>query len=91
MNEDQHRFLLQLAHPPARFTVEQTAWALNCQKHDIPVLVTARLLKHLGDPPANGTKFFCSADILELATNRVWLGKMTDAIYKHWRHKNGTE
>jgi len=88
MKDDQHRFMTHLAHPPARLTVEQTAWALNCQTHDIPVLVAARLLKPLGNPPSNGTKFFCTAEILELATDSTWLGKMTNAIYQHWRAKN---
>ena len=42
---------------PARLTAEQTAWVLNCGSHDIPPLIAARLLKPLGNPPANGIKF----------------------------------
>jgi hypothetical protein len=30
---------------PARLTAEQAAWVLNCQPHDIPILVAAKLLK----------------------------------------------
>jgi hypothetical protein len=45
MRDDQHRFLSVLGQLPARLTAEQIAWVLNCQQHDVPVLVEARLLK----------------------------------------------
>ena len=54
MSEDQHQFLSLLGHLPARLTVEQAAWVLNCQPHDLPVLIAARLVKPLGNPPPNG-------------------------------------
>ena len=88
MRDEQHRRLTLFARPPARLTVEQTAWVLNCQRHDIPVLVAARLLRPLGNPPANGAKFFCATEILELALDRNWLVKMTNAVYAYWRTKN---
>ena len=47
MSEDQHRFLTLLGASPARLTAEQVTWVLNCQPHDMPVLVAARLLKPL--------------------------------------------
>lgn len=88
MREDQHRFLTLLGQLPARLTVEQTAWVLNCQPHDIPILVAARLLKPLGNPPANGIKFFGTSDVLELAQDRNWLTKVSNAIYLHWHRQN---
>jgi alpha-L-fucosidase 2 len=48
---------------PARLTVEQAAWVLNCQPHDVPVLVAERLLKPLGNPPVNGIKFFATSEV----------------------------
>ncbi len=54
--EDQQRFLNILGQLPARLTAEQTAWVLNCQAHDVPVLVAARLLKPLGTPQPNSVK-----------------------------------
>jgi hypothetical protein len=45
MNQEQHQFLRLLGHYPARLTAEQAAWVLNCQAHDVPVLVAARLLQ----------------------------------------------
>ena len=88
MREDQHRFLTLLGQLPARLTVEQTAWVLNSQPHDIPILVAARLLKPLGNPPANGIKFFGTADVLELTQDRNWLTKVSNAIYLHWHRQN---
>ena len=88
MREDQHRFLSLLGQWPARLTVEQAAWVLNCQPHDVPILVATRLLKPLGNPPPNGIKFFATADLLELSKDRAWLIKMTQAINQYWRHQN---
>ncbi len=88
MSVGQDQFLSLLGQPPARLTVEQTAWVLNCQPHDIPVLVAAKLVKPLGNPPANGIKFFATTEILESAKDRHWLAKVTTSIYQHWQKKN---
>ena len=65
MSEDERHFLSLLGHLPARLTAEQAAWVLNCRLHDVPILVGARLLRPLGNPPPNGIKFFATADVLE--------------------------
>ena len=88
MKDDQHQFLRLLGQLPARLTAEQAAWVLNCQVHDVPALVAARLLKPLGNPPANGIKFFCTADLLESTKDRNWLVRMSATIYQHWQKKN---
>ena len=88
MKEDQHRFLSLLGQLPVRLTGEQAGWVLNCQPHDIPALIHARLLKPLGNPAANGTKYFATADLLEIAKDRTWLVRMTAAINTHWHRQN---
>jgi hypothetical protein len=88
MKEEQHQFLRLLNQLPARLTAEQAAWVLNCQPHDVPVLVAAKLLKPLGNPPANGVKFFATSDVLELSKDRNWLVRVTSTIYQHWHKKN---
>jgi hypothetical protein len=88
MREDQQRFLALLGQLPARLTAEQAAWVLNCQAHDVPILVSARLLKPLGNPQANSVKFFATADVLEVTRDRTWLVKMTNAVSNHWRGQN---
>ena len=88
MKEEQNQLLRLLGQIPARLTAEQTAWVLNCQPHDIPVLVAARLLKPLGNPQPNSVKYFASVEVLELAKDRPWLAKMTNAVNQHWQRKN---
>ena len=89
MKDDQLRFLSLLGQLPARLTAEQAGWVLNCQPHDIPALVNARLLKPLGSPAQNGTKFFSTADILETLKDRAWLIRVTNTINQHWQRQNG--
>ena len=91
MNDQQHQFLTLLAQPPARLTAEQTSWVLNCRAYDIPVLVAARLLKPSGNPMANGTKYFCTAEVLELARDPAWIARMTNALYGRWRRNNANK
>ena len=88
MNEEQQQFLRLVGRAPARLTVEQVAWVLGCQAHDVPVLVSCRLLKPLGNPPPNGIKFFALADILELVKDRSWLAKITNTVNQHWHRQN---
>src|ERR1700679_3604110 len=88
MKEEQQRFLSLLGQLPARVTAEQAGWILNCQPHDIPALVSARLLKPLGSPAQNGAKFFATADVLETAKDRAWLVKATTIISQHWQRQN---
>jgi len=77
-----------LGQLPARLTAEQAAWVLNCQPHDIPALVAAKLLKPLGNPPQNGVKFFATIELLEASKDSHWLGRVSATIYQHWRKKN---
>jgi len=88
VGDDQHRFLTLLGRPPARLTAEQVGWVLNCQPHDVPVLVAARLLKPLGNPLPNSVKYFATAELIELMGDRAWLAKMTTALGQHWQKKN---
>jgi hypothetical protein len=91
MKIDQEKFLTLLGKPPARLVADQVAWVLNCQPHDVPILVATRLLKPLGNPPVNGIKYFSASDVLELSNDRVWLTKATNAITQHWQKKNSIQ
>jgi hypothetical protein len=88
MRDDQHQFLSLVGRLPARLTAEQVAWVINCQPHDVSVLVSARLLKPLGNAPPNSVKYFATAELLELMEDRNWLAKMTNTIIQHWQNKN---
>ena len=89
MSDDQHKFLSLLAQPPARFTAQETAWALNVQLHDIPILIAKRLLKPLGDPAPSGTKWFAASEVLTVSRDEAWLHKATKAIQDSWKRRNG--
>jgi hypothetical protein len=88
MKDYQQRFLSLLGQLPVRLSAEETGWVLNCQAHDIPALVNARLLKPLGNPSQNSGKYFAAADVLEAAKDRSWLVKVTNTICLHWQHQN---
>lgn len=87
MNTQKHAFLT-LTDPPARLNMEQVAWKLGFEAHDIPVLVKAGLLKPLGNPAPNAPKYFAAFDILEKAKDSTWLNKATRAMANHWKTKN---
>jgi len=42
----------------------------------------------LGNPPANGVKYFSTMPLLELTKDAAWLAKITNAIHDYWRAKN---
>ena len=88
MNPERKEFLIVMRMPPARVLAEEAAWYLGFMPHDIPVLVSAGLLKPLGHPPASGTKFFATATLLKLRDDVSWLARASDAIVRHWQVKN---
>jgi len=89
MSDDEYKFFT-LRKFPARLTVQEVAWLLRCQPHDIQGLVRARLLKPLGNPPPNGKKLYRTKEILELTDDPSWLNKMTNTIHKYWRDNNSS-
>src|ERR1019366_7848705 len=91
MREDQQQFMRLLGQLPARLTAEQAAWVLNCQPADVPILMAARLLKPLGNPPPNSVKYFAALELLELMKDRAWLAKVTNALNQHWQKKNASK
>ena len=80
-----------LGRLPARLTAEQAAWVLNCQPHDVPILVAVRLLKPLGNPSPYNVKFFAALELLEQVEDRVWLAKVTNALNQHWQRRNAAK
>lgn len=80
--------LLNCVRLPGRLTTGESAAILGVQEHDIPQLVSAKLLKPLGDPTANAPKYFAATDILNAAGDRAWLSRATRALAIHWRRKN---
>ena len=88
MREEQHRFLMVHGKLPARLSIEQAAWLLGFNQHDIPVLVSAGLLKPLGRPSASGSKYFATTELEALRNDTRWLAKASDTTVNYWRTKN---
>jgi hypothetical protein len=73
---------------PARLNGTQTAWYLGFEPHEIPMLVAAGLLKPLGHPARNSTKFFATETLEQLRRDEKWLARASDAIASYWRTRN---
>ena len=80
-----------LGRLPARLTAEQAAWVINCQPSDVPILVTMRLLKPLGNPSPYNVKYFATSELLEQVQDRAWLAKVTNALNQHWQKRNAAK
>jgi len=56
-----------------------------------PILVAARLLKPLGNPPTNSVKFFAARELLEQAQDRAWPAKVSNTLNQDWQKKNSAK
>jgi hypothetical protein len=89
MNENaQQTEFLSWKVVPARLDATQTAWFLGFEPHEIPMLVTAGLLKPLGHPARNSTKFFATEMLEQFRHDEKWLARASDAIGDYWRKRN---
>ena len=87
----QAKELLNLRRLPTMLNAAQTAALIGLAEHDVPVLVSARLLEPLGNPPANAVKHFATIQVLELAGEIAQLNKIRNAVYEYWRTKNANK
>ena len=51
-------------------------------------MVGAVLLKPLGHPPRNGTKFVVTETLEQFRRDEKWLARASDAIATYWRERN---
>ena len=80
--------LLNCHRLPGRLTTGESAAVLGFHEHDMAVLVAGKLLKPLGEPAANSSKYFAAVNIVELANNPGWLSKATKLVAKYWQGRN---
>jgi len=66
----------------ARITVEIVARILGFSVFDVRLLTRKGLLKPLGKPINNATRFYATADIMEKVTDMAWLSKATTTCQK---------
>jgi hypothetical protein len=88
MNADLLREFSSLEKSPVCLTKEMVAKALGIATHNIPPLVQAGLLKPLGRPGRYCVKYFSRQALAENMADEEWLGKVVNAINRHWHGKN---
>jgi hypothetical protein len=72
MSEAKAKFLA-CRHLPARLTVIETSWYLGFSENDIPVLASHSLLKPVGRPTQNSTKYYALKDLKKLHEDLRWI------------------
>jgi hypothetical protein len=73
---------------PARLDATQAAWYHGFEPHEIPILIAGSLLRPLGKPARNCTKFFATETLEQLRHDEKWLARASDAIAAYWRQRN---
>jgi hypothetical protein len=81
-------YLLTCRRLPARVDADGAASILGFQTHDITILIGQKLLKPLGKPSAKSVKYFSTAELVTLASDRSWLDKATKTISETWQERN---
>jgi hypothetical protein len=72
MKQEKEHFLNMKSHS-ARVTAEEAGWILGFSQQEIPILVAEGLLKPLGHPARNGTKYFATAELRNcVVTGNGW-------------------
>ena len=66
MSPGQIDFLNQ-RHLPHRLTAQETGWLLGFSAYDITVLAAKRMLKPVGRPAQNSTKYYSTAQVQQLS------------------------
>lgn len=79
--------LLNCRRLPGRLTAEQAAVLIGCQPHDIPILVRSKLIRPLGKPASNATKYFSSVELETKLADDKWSTRVTDTLYRYWREQ----
>ena len=88
MSPEQIEFLNQ-RHLPYRLTAQETGWLLGFASYDITVLASHGMLKPVGRPAQNSTKYYSTVHLERMRKNVPWLHRATSVINKHWKEKNG--
>lgn len=82
------REFLCVRHLPSRLCPWQTAALGGFEPQHMPILVAARLIHPLGNPPPNAPKYFARDYVLSLFADERWLERASDALVQHWATRN---
>ena len=79
---------LNLSRLPGRLTTQEAAWLLGFRRHDIPILVSYRLLQPMGTPARVSEKYFPAAQLERLSRDFGWLDMATASLFSYWKAQN---
>jgi hypothetical protein len=92
MKTDPRLDVLNLHRLPARLRAEHVSLLLGCSMDDLRILGRTGILRPLGGQVApNAIKHYATIDIEALMSDRSFLEKMTRAILKSHKAKNGKQ
>jgi hypothetical protein len=80
--------ILNLISLPGRINAAETAVRLGFEPEHIPILVSAGVLKPLGNPPPGAMKFFLAADVEQKKNDLKWMNKASELIRLKIKDKN---
>jgi len=86
--DPERRDFLNLRSPPGRITVPEAAYKLGFEPDHVFILINAKMLKPLGDPPSGAMKYFLWSEIEELKNNKRWMAKATEFVRLKIKDKN---
>lgn len=87
MSPDQAAFLNQ-RHLPSRLSAKEAGWFLGFSSYDVTVLTSHKLLKPVGRPAQNSTKYYSTATLKRLHGDAKWLDRASTLLNQFWRDKN---
>lgn len=89
MKERKPTPILLLRRLPFRLSAEESAQMLNFHDTDsIGVLIAARMMKPLGNPPKGAPVWFATSTIVKYGNDLDWLDRATKTLRDNIRAKN---
>jgi hypothetical protein len=89
MKQDQKEFL-SLRHWPCVASIEEASYITGFSADEIRILVSAGLLRVLGDASANQKQQFSTSELKKLLDDPEAASTCRRAIIRHWRRKNNS-
>jgi hypothetical protein len=83
--------LIENATLPARLQDEHVAKLLNLHPGLVPLLVTKKLLKPLGNPTPKAVRYYHRDEVLALTNDRIALDRITQFVYSYNKARNSTD
>lgn len=91
MNQEEHRLrieFLNLRTLPARLTMEEVGYLLNCSKSDVRILTEMKKISTLGHPKRNSVKYYSYQVLRNKLCQDKWLHVATITLAEYHERMN---